>query len=50
MKHQRLSEKVTNIKTASDYEHKLIDSIYNIMLLKRKAEHDYKIALENINR
>ena len=50
MKHQRLSEKVANIKAASEYEHKLIDSIYNIMVMKRKAEHDYQFALENINR
>lgn len=37
MKAKKLSDKITTIKAASDFEHKLIDSIYSIMSLKRKA-------------
>ena len=50
MKQQKLSEKVVKIKSASDFEHKLIDSIYHFMSMKRKAENDYKIALESIHK
>ena len=39
-----------NIKAASDYEHKLIDNIYSIISLKRKAEADYQNSLQLINR
>jgi hypothetical protein len=37
MKTKKLSEKIANLKAATDFEHKLIDSIYSIMSLKRKA-------------
>ena len=45
MKQFKLEEKIQNNKAASDFEHKLIDEIYSIMSLKRKAEHDYKNSL-----
>jgi len=44
-----LFEKIENIKAASHFEHKLIDSIWIIMQMKRKAENDYKVSLEGIN-
>lgn len=50
MKRVLLYQKVEGIKAASQFEHKLIDSIFNIMQMKRKAQFDYKIALEGINR
>lgn len=50
MKRVLLFERVEGIKAASQFEHKLIDSIYGIMHAKRKAEYDYKVALEGINR
>ena len=50
MKKQQLGDKIDSLKAASNFEHKLIDSIYNIMQLKRKAEDDYKNSLEGINR
>lgn len=37
MKTVKLQERIKSIKAASDFEHKLIDSIFNIMSLKRKA-------------
>ena len=37
MKKILLFEKIENIKAASHFEHKLIDSIWQIMQLKRKA-------------
>lgn len=50
MKRVLLFEKIENIKAASQFEHKLIDSIWLIMQMKRKAEFDYKVSLEGINR
>jgi hypothetical protein len=50
MKRVLLFEKIENIKTASQFEHKLIDSIWLIMQMKRKTDHDYKTNLETINR
>lgn len=50
MKPFKLEERIHYIKAASDYEHKLIDNIYSIMEMKRKAEADYRSSLENINR
>lgn len=37
MKRVLLYERIENIKAASEFEHKLIDSIWQIMQLKRKA-------------
>lgn len=37
MKPKKLAERVISVKAASDFEHKLIDSLYNIMAMKRKA-------------
>lgn len=45
MKKILLFEKIENIKTASHFEHKLIDSIWQIMQLKRKAEKEYAVSL-----
>jgi hypothetical protein len=50
MKRIQLFEKIESIKAASQFEHTLIDSIWKIMQMKRKAESDYKINLEAINR
>ena len=50
MKPFKLEEKIQSIKAASDFEHKLIDEIYSIMSMKRKAENDYRTSLELINR
>lgn len=50
MRAKKLSERISSLKAASDFQHKLIDSIYSIMSLKRKAEIDYRTSLENINR
>lgn len=50
MKRVLLFEKIENIKAASQFQHKLIDSIWQIMQMKRKAENDYKVSLEGINR
>jgi len=50
MKKVLLYEKIENIVAASQFEHKLIDSIWQIMQLKRKAEKDYAISLEAVNR
>lgn len=45
-----LCEKVESIKAASAFQHKLIDTISRIMEMKRKAEFDYRVTLEAINR
>ena len=45
MKKAQLKEKIESLKQASSYEVKLIDSIYNIMSMKRKAEYDYQLSL-----
>lgn len=45
MRKVQLYQKVEAIKSISVFEHKLIDSIHSIMLLKRQAENDYKLAL-----
>lgn len=37
MKAKKLAERIHNLKAASDFEHKLIDTIYSIMSLKKKA-------------
>lgn len=50
MRTKKLSERIASIKAASDFEHKLIDSIYAIMNMKKKAELDYRTSLEGINR
>lgn len=50
MRTKKLSERIASLKAASDFEHKLIDSIYSIMSMKKKAESDYKASLEIINR
>ena len=50
MKPQKLGQKIKFIKAISEYEHKLIDNIYEIMVLKRKAEEDYKTSLENVHK
>lgn len=50
MKTKRLSERIASLKAASDFEHKLIDSISAIMGLKKKAELDYRTGLESVNR
>jgi len=39
MKRVLLFEKIENIKTASKFEHKLIDSISLVMQMKRQADH-----------
>lgn len=50
MKRVQLFEKIESIKAASQFQHRLIDSIWKIMQMKRKAEWDYKISLEGVNR
>lgn len=45
----QLFEKIESIKAASQFEHTLIDSIWKMMQMKRKAESDYKLSLEAIN-
>lgn len=50
MKKVLLYEKIENIVAASQFEHKLIDSIWQIMQLKRKAEKEYAVSLEAVNR
>jgi hypothetical protein len=45
MKRALLYEKIESIKAASQFEHRLIDAIYGIMQLKRKAEWDYRASL-----
>ena len=50
MKPFKLEEKIQSIKAASEFEHKLIDEIYSIMSMKRKAESDYRTSLELINK
>ena len=50
MKRVLLFEKIENIKAASQFEHKLIDSIWLIMQMKRKTDFQYKTNLEAVNR
>ena len=50
MRRVALVDKIEQIRAASQFEHKLVDSIHRIMGLKRKAEAEYKASLELVNR